>query len=359
MARLSGDEFAIYIHNILNTDAFRTTIIQRLQKFSNVVIEMPDGTDYRIRFSSGIAWYGADSINLEELIKFADFAMYESKHGIKGSTSEFNQKTYLEKKFIIDNKELINKLIEEEAVRFMYQPIVCLRTGEIAAYEALLRSQLPEFKSPLEILKVATSQYKLQALEMMLIANVLRDAYTKRAQLKDTKVFVNSIASQMIPESTFMKFKEIYGDFMHNIVVEITEEEDNTPEKMKEKIRHIRQIGMEVALDDFGSGYSNELRIISINPKFLKIDMELVQGISESKDKSVLCKNLIDYCHDRGIRVIAEGVEVKEDLEQIMLMGCDYVQGYFMARPNYEIKDIEEEKKEIIRSINKKRNLIP
>lgn len=339
-ARMSGDEFAVYLHGFDDYDQVRKMVNDHLESFKSVSIDLPDGTIQRVRFSSGIAWYGVDSTDISDLVKFADFAMYQAKHTMKGTLCEFDRSIYEEKIFMMENTEAINQLIEERLVEFMFQPIVSLKTGEIFAYEALMRSKLEVFKSPTEVLKVATAQFKLKELENMIVSKAIEDAYGKKEQINGAKIFINSITSQIMPEDIFDNIQDKYGDFLKQIVIEITEAEDNTPAKMRQKVAAIKKYGMDIAIDDFGSGYSNELRIIAINPDVVKLDLDLIQGIHSDKDKQVLCTNIITYCHSKDIEIVAEGVEDKEDLQKIIDIGADYVQGFYVLKPNYEIKTV-------------------
>lgn len=254
----------------------------------------------------------------------------------------------------MENREAINQLIEEQQVEFMLQPVVSLHTGETVAYEALMRSKMEMFKSPLEILKVAASQFKLNELEHMVVKKAVADVYERRNELGDAQIYINSITSQILPVEIFEELSEKYGDFIKRIVIEITEAEDNTPEKMRQKVSIIKEYGMQIAIDDFGSGYSNELRIIAINPDVVKIDMKLLNGISLDKDKQLLCQNIINYSHSKNILIVAEGIEHYEDLEKICELGADCVQGFYVAKPSFGVSQISKERHNEILQLNQK-----
>lgn len=350
VARNSGDEFIIYIHGFNTIDGAREVIKKEYSNFQNEHIELPNGEKQRIRFSMGVAWYPQNADNVQELIQLADFAMYEAKHKAKGTVKEFDPVTYNKNIHILENREAINKLLDEKLIYFMYQPIVDLKSGEVFAYEALMRSKISEFKSPKEILDVASAQSKLGKLEEVVILSVIEDISNRRSEFGDSKIFINSITNQSVSKEQYEELKIKYGNLLENIVLEITEAEDDTPEQMHEKVSAVKDCGMIIAIDDFGSGYSNEMRIVSIQPNIIKIDMELIQGIHKNPDKEKLVYNLVSFCHEKDIDVVAEGVEELEDLEKIMSIGVDYVQGYFMARPDSEVKDILEDKKEIIKN---------
>ncbi|MGD9560306.1 MAG: EAL domain-containing protein, partial [Oscillospiraceae bacterium] len=142
-------------------------------------------------------------------------------------------------------------------------------------------------------------------------------------------------------EEDLLFISRCYPHLFSNIVIEITEAESDSPEKFQRKLGFIKEHGMQLAIDDFGSGYSNELRILSMNPDIIKVDMALIQGIHENQDQQQLVANLISFCHPRGIRLIAEGVETSEDLAAIIRLGVDYVQGYYTGRPAFEFVPVD------------------
>lgn len=355
VARISGDEFAIFIHGYQEKAEVQDILNEKFASFEGATIEVPDGSEQKIRFSTGIAWYPNDGQSISELIKHADFAMYEAKHNSKGSVKEFDRQVYDENVFMMENREAINQLIEQNMVSFMFQPIVDIKTGDVTAYEALMRSKHDAFKSPIEILKVAKAQFKLNKLEKMLITKAIGLAYDIREQLDGRRVYINSITSQSIAEEDYDELKEKYGDFLTSIVIEITEAEDNTPERMNKKVSLLRGCGMQLAIDDFGSGYSNETRITSISPDIVKIDMALVMGISKDEYKRLLVSNIVSFSHSKNIQVIAEGVDNSEDFETILSLDVDYVQGFYTATPSFELqKSIPDSVKEQINKLNEK-----
>lgn len=351
-ARMSGDEFAIYVHNFETKEQVLDIIDRRFEEFKKTSINLPDGSIQKISFSTGISWYFEDSCDITKLVKYSDFSMYEAKQTVKGSIKQFDINSYNQKIFMMENTEAINQLIFEKQVDFMFQPIICLKTGEILAYEALMRSKLDAFKSPLEILKVATAQYKLTELENMIICKAIEEAYEHRAEIGSRQIFINSITSQTLPKDVFEELKNKYGDFLTQIVIEITEAEDNTPEKMRQKVSSLRDCGMQIAIDDFGRGYSNELKIVSINPDIVKIDMILVQDLHNDSDKRMLCATIISHCHSKNIKVIAEGIEKFEDLQSIISLDVDMVQGFYLMKPSFAIKTSAKDKQQEIIDIN-------
>ncbi len=351
-ARMSGDEFAIFLYGYQSKDEMRKVIDETIEHCKGYTIDLPDGSIQKIRFSSGVSWYPSDATDVDQLVKFADFAMYEVKHDLKGSLIEFDRKVYDEKLHLMENREIINKLIEERQIYFVFQPIVDLKTGEIYGYEALMRSKLPDFKSPLEILRVAEAQYKLNELENMIMPLVIKETYNRRDELADARIFINSITSQLISMQSYSEITHKYGDFLNRFVVELTASEDRTHEQTMHKLSLIRKCSMKIALDDFGKAYCNEMRILDMNPDIIKIDMSLLQGIATDKDKQLLCNNIITYSHSKNTTLVAEGIEEYEDMKQLMHMGVDYIQGFYIAKPSPNFQPIDPIIKSQIQDIN-------
>lgn len=351
IARISGDEFAVYTHGFSSKEEMQELIKERFTDNESFTFATPDGVVRRIRSSTGIAWFPEDSRDVSELLKLADYAMYEVKHSDKGGISEFNRSSYHKNAYLLDNRDSINVLLDERRIRFAYQPIVDLKTGEIFAYEMLMRPTIDDFKSPLEVLTVARNQSKLGKLEKLIMFQAFESIRANQEELKDVKLFINSIPSQILPNHDLEVLKKNYSDLFHKIVIEVIEIESESPAQMQIKIDKAREMGMMLAIDDFGSGYSNEMRILSIQPEIIKIDMEMVQGVHKDPDKEALIANLLGFCQSRGSRVIAEGIEDAEDLKTIIKLGVDFVQGYYTGKPNFEVKDIGEDIKQEIRSL--------
>lgn len=334
VARISGDEFAIYLHGFSSRAEARKLINRQFKLCERYELTTPDGSSHRIRFSSGIAWYPDDSNEVTDLLKLADFAMYEAKRKEKGVVYEFNKQSYDSKFYLLENREAIHHLIDERLIHFNFQPIVDLRTGSIYAYEALMRSSSDAFKGPLEILAVATAQSQLAQLERLVYSVVLETLDRHIDELTGLHIFINSIPSHLISQEELMALGEYYGYLFPQLVVEVTERESGSlEEKFSDPLSFLRTYGMKLALDDFGSGYSSESRILTIQPNIVKIDMVLIQGIHSNLDKQQLITNLVYFCHSRNILLVGEGVEDEADLEKLIELNVDLVQGFYVAKP--------------------------
>lgn len=313
----------------------------------------PDGKAHRVRSSAGLAWYPDDSDNITDLLKLSDYAMYEAKHNRKGTMFEFDQESYKENAYLLENREAINRLLDEGLIRFAFQPIVDLATGEIYAYEALMRPLLDNFQSPLEILSVAASQSKLNQLERLVIFTAFDYVRDHLDEIGQRRIFINSIPSQKLPPEDIQQMHQRYPEeVFRRVMIEITEDVDYSPQLLDDKVQSVRGMGLPIAIDDFGSGYSNEMRILALEPDVVKIDMGIIRGIHADPNKQQLVANIVGFCKPKGISMVAEGVEDAEDLMEVTRQGIDYVQGYYTARPNFELKELAPDVVEFIKAMH-------
>lgn len=358
-ARRSGDEFITIIHGFDTVKEIESIVDDMWNAAQNKEIILQDQRRYKIRFSMGRAWYPKDAVDFDTLFLYADFAMYTVKNSRKGTRADFDQETYQEKRILLQGHEAFNNLLEQQLVKYMLQPIVRTSDGSIFGYEMLMRSELEIFKSPKDILKIAHSQSKLYDIEVMTWFVAMKTFVSKikeGACQRDSKVFINSIANQIMNEDIMEQFMDTYKEYLPNIVCEVTEDEKEHEWMTAEKVRNIRNWGGLVAVDDYGCGYSSESALLSISPDVVKIDISIVRGIHQDDDRKRLVANLVLYAKERGIMVLGEGVETKEEMETLISLGVHFLQGYYVAAPSYEGKSPEPEVCEEIKNYSKKFN---
>ncbi|MBS5021610.1 MAG: bifunctional diguanylate cyclase/phosphodiesterase [Firmicutes bacterium] len=330
--RRSGDEFYAFIYGYDSVEAVKKDVKQIYLAFKNGFVTVPGGDNIRVRISGGVSLFPQDSQSHEQLMRFADFAMYEIKTTAKGELAYYDSNTYLKNSFLLGSKEDLFNLLENELVEFHYQPIVSLQTGEIYGYETLMRSLLPIFKSPQDIFNVAQFHYRLGQLEKLTFFKGIRDFEALRMP-PSVRLFINSVPSQDLKDEEWRELKDKYSrDFQH-IVVEFTEYERASYNAMQHKLNHIRDCGARIALDDYGTGYNGEAVLLEFFPDFIKIDMLLVRNVNKDNERQKIISNLVSFAKERKMLCIAEGVETQEELETVIRLGCDFVQGYYIAKP--------------------------
>ena len=247
--------------------------------------------------------------------------------------------------------ETVERILIENSLTYVFQPIVEAKGGTIFAYEALMRSGIPKL-SPLKILKYAESLGRLGDIEKSTFINVLGIIEENEKLFEGKKVFINSIPGISLEDSDREKIVKGISKNPDRVVVEITESAEMEDEDFKRFKHFTRDNGVKIAVDDYGTGYSNISNLLRYMPEYVKIDRALITNIQNDMNKQHFVREIVKFCHDGDIKALAEGVETSEELAMVMNLGVDLIQGYYTARPNAEIiPEIDEGiKSEIVRN---------
>lgn len=336
MARISGDEFYLFFYGYDTAEDIQKVLINLKHEVDSTTIELPDKQVMKVRMSGGIAKYPEDSESYEELLRYSDFAMYKVKHSGKGEIGCFRQDEYHSEEWFIRKKAKLTELIENQEVEYYFQPIIDASTGEIFAYEALMRSGYADFEGPDSILELAKRDGRLNQIEEMTWMKGLErfTEYIKRGAIPDNcRVFINSIPDQSMAPDKLEKIEQRFGEFLHLVVMELTEETKGSQEIFDLKNSYIRKWNAQIALDDYGSGYNSEQSLLNYVPDYIKIDLTLIRNIDADKDRKAIVASVIEYAHERKMKIIAEGIETWEEAVTVSGLGVDYMQGFYFARP--------------------------
>lgn len=253
-----------------------------------------------------------------------------------------------------EERKLVAKILNDDLLTYHFQPIVSAKTGEIVAYEALMRYEGGVKISPITILNHAAAMGRLDDVERHTMYNLFRFMHEHKKEMSDKQLYINSIPSCTLPEKDFEELCTTYSDIVSKIVIEFTEETEASKEQLEIVLDRRRRYGFGIAIDDYGTGYSNISNLLTFMPNCIKIDRSLIMNIHEDKRRQHFVKNIIDYAMDNHFKVLAEGVEKIEELRMLSGMGIDLIQGYFTARPAPEpIKSIRPDIKEQIRECNR------
>ena len=335
VARLSGDEFMLLFYGYPGREQIREKVRILSDAMQKSVAVLPGGSELRISISGGMAWYPEDSRDMETLKKYADFALYQVKHSHKGCLQEFSMESYRREAQTAQLRRDFQQLLTEERVYYMFQPIFSAYDGRVMAYEALMRSDMERLRSPATIMNLAREQGALQEIERLTFFKSLETFDHLRSEglvRRDALLFINSIASIALPQEDCEYMDSRWHELLRQVVIEITEEEAIDREAMEAKRRAPSSSGM-FALDDYGSGYSNEGSLLELSPRFIKVDLTIIRGIDTDPDKQQIVQNIVAYAHPRSMQIIAEGVETAEELKKVLELGVDGLQGYFLAKP--------------------------
>lgn len=296
---------------------------------------LPNGKQLHISISGGIAWYPTDGHDLLTLKKYADFAMYQVKHSHKGRMCDFDIGSYHQEAYAAQTQQDFERLLQEELVSYHFQPIYSARSGRVAAYEALMRVDLPTLHSPAQVMQLAHETGRLYEIERITVFHSSEIFQRMQAQgllQSDALLFINSIANVSLTVEDVEEYAQRYPELLKRLVVEITEQEDLDRACLERK-RNVPGFSGSFALDDYGSGYSNELNLLELSPRYIKIDISIVRGIDTDRDKQQIVSNIVAYAHARSMQLIAEGIETEAQLRTVIGLGVDLLQGYYLSRP--------------------------
>ena len=354
-ARLSGDEFLVLFHGYRSRDAVREKIDCLTKAMQQSVALLPSGNALHISLSGGIAWYPDDGQDWETLKKYADFAMYQVKHSHKGRMCDFDIGSYHQEAYAAQTQQDFELLLQEELVSYHFQPIYSARSGRVAAYEALMRVDLPTLHSPAQVMQLAHETGRLYEIERITVFHSSEIFQRMQAQgllQSDALLFINSIANVSLTVEDVEEYAQRYPELLKRLVVEITEQEDLDRACLERK-RNIPGFSGSFALDDYGSGYSNEKTLLELAPAYIKLDLSIIRDIDSDPDKQQIVENIVSYAHQRGMKIIAEGLETPAELLKVLELDVDLLQGYFLAKPSAVPKPVSAESVAVIERFRK------
>ncbi|MCM1272943.1 MAG: EAL domain-containing protein [Clostridium sp.] len=235
------------------------------------------------------------------------------------------------------NVDVVSDILDNNRLTYHFQPIVDARTGEIFAYEALMRSNTEQFVSPLEILKFAEYLGRLYDVERATFLNVLECIENHEEEFIGKKIFINSIPGNRLKPDDFEMVKDRLEKYSGKVVIELTEQAELDDDELAKMKADYERVGVETAVDDYGTGYSNVTNLLRYMPNCVKIDRMLLSNIQLSPQKQHFVKEIIEFAHDNNIKTLAEGVETSEELKMVISLGVDLIQGFYTAKPSAEI----------------------
>lgn len=245
---------------------------------------------------------------------------------------------------------VVNEILDSNRLNYHFQPIVSATDGEIYAYEALMRVDINPYIDPPTVIRYAALSERLSDVEYETFINVIGVVERRKDIFNGAKkVFINSIPGQRIPDEKLEDLKKRIKNLPGTVVIELTEQSELTDGELGRLNELYSDMGVDTALDDYGTGYSNITNLLRYMPRYVKIDRMLLSEIQNSPQKQHFVKDIISFSHDNNIITLAEGVETSEELRTVIMLGVDLIQGFYTARPAAEIiESIDEDiKKEI------------
>jgi len=339
VARLGGDEFTVMLLGVS-----RLEDAVRLAERVVATLARPYMIADELTFTSaslGVTLYPDDGATVETLLRNADQAMYEAKRAGRNCIRAFAAPLQIA---TATHASLVNDLhsaLAQDELELHYQPIVEMRTGRIVKAEALARWRHPRFGDvpPGDFIPIAEDTGLIFEIGDWAFRRAADQALRWRLAFDPNfQVSVNVSAAQFTRgEGAVASFERCVarpGLGPGAIVVEITESLlIDAREEVREAFGRCRRAGIEIALDDFGAGYSSLAYLKDFDISYLKVDRAFVSHLTERPRDFAICEAVVAMAHKLGIRVVAEGVETPAQRDLLAGADCDYGQGYLFARP--------------------------
>lgn len=340
LARVGGDEFAILLH-ALNAGYTPIEVASRLQTTLTQPIEYHKH-QLLLTFSLGIALSQPDySYKPDDLLRDAQIAMYHAKARGKAQHEVFAVGMHEQVLGRMQLETDLRRAIEHQEFVLHYQPIVSLETGQIAGFEALVRWQHPQqgMIAPSEFIPVAEDTGLIVPLGRWILEAACRQMHNWHNLFPAVPLLisVNLSPAQFVQPNLVQEIEDIIqntGLNPQSLKLEITE--SMMMERVEEVIAvllKLKSLHLKLGIDDFGTGYSSLSYLHRFPVDTLKVDRSFVNRMEEVGSNAEIVHTIINLGHSLGLNVIAEGVEQQIQLDMLRQLGCEYAQGYFLAKP--------------------------
>ncbi|KUO96042.1 bifunctional diguanylate cyclase/phosphodiesterase [Ferroacidibacillus organovorans] len=336
--RLGGDEFALLSSDPTNCEEALAFAQQVLDLFS--VPFSVDGITLFVTASIGVSWYPECAVQLQELLRYADMAMYSAKHAGGNRIMCFDPKQEAEMRERLILEKQLRSALENQELEIYYQPKILVKDGSIQSIEALTRwrDASGEWISPERFISIAEESALIVTLGRWVLLSACRQFVNwERSGKAPELLSVNVSPKQFQLGNMVQTIREVIeetGMDPRRLAIEITEGLlMNNSMEIAEELRQIRSLGIKIAIDDFGKGFSSLSYLHLFQPTHLKIDKSFIDNMLYDSGQMSIVSAVIHLAHNLKMAVIAEGVENMEQFNRLKAEGCDYVQGYLFAKP--------------------------
>ncbi len=340
VARLGGDEFAILLENITEL-SHAIEVAERIKKKLSIPIDIK-GHEVFASVSIGITLGTDEYERSEQVLRDADIAMYEAKGQGKSSYEIFDAKMHAN---IMDRMQLetdLRKAIELNEFTLYYQPIMNLKTQQLTGFEALVRWNHPKrgLIYPLEFIPLAEENNLIYPIGEWILREACRELkllQTQHPTVPPLTMSINISRKQFSREDLAEKLSGYLAEFgvdPHTLALEITESMimQNVDVAVK-TMKQLRTMGVQLHIDDFGTGHSSLSYLHQFPVNALKIDRSFINRLSADGTNNEIITSIISLAKSLNCDVIAEGVEMEHQLSNIQELRCGYGQGFLFARP--------------------------
>jgi diguanylate cyclase (GGDEF)-like protein/PAS domain S-box-containing protein len=339
-ARLGGDEFAVLLERVTDAEAAETVAGRILD-----MLHRPFGLNGRtipIKSSIGVAVAQPGALDVDELLRNADVAMYAAKAGGKDRFELFRPDMHADMLQRLELEAELRHATDRGELVLHYQPIVELVSGRITRVEALVRWNHPTrgLLPPLAFIPLAEERGMIGPIGRWVLLEACQQARRWQDRFPDAPplaLHVNLSGRQLEEQSLVdevVQALEASRLVPRLLTLEITETVLMTDiETMSRRLRELKGLGVLLAIDDFGTGYSSLSYLRRFPIDMLKIDKAFVDGIGRGREDTALVHAIINLSHTLQLHTVAEGIEQPEQAAQLAALGCQDGQGYHFARP--------------------------
>ncbi|MHC8317018.1 putative bifunctional diguanylate cyclase/phosphodiesterase [Pseudomonas sp. LB3P31] len=338
IARLSGDEFAVLFDSYASLSSL-VRVATRLSAKLRLPVNI-EGHELVVNASMGISMLPDNAREISALVSQSNMAMQHAKH-LGGNNFQFYteslQASTLER---LQLENQLRKAIEKKQLKVFYQPKLCLASGRLNAAEALVRWDHPTRGRvpPAEFIGLAEETGLIGAIgEFVLRQACWQACEWQRQGLEPIRVSVNLSVHQLRQGKLVSLVRQVLeetGLAPQYLELELTESQLlDSVEHIISTFQQLRGLGVKLAIDDFGTGYSSLSYLKRIPVDYVKIDQTFIRGLGEGQMDAAITRAIIAMAHGLSLKVVAEGVERREQLEFLRRERCDEVQGYLISRP--------------------------
>ena len=340
LARLGGDEFVIVAEGVADEEA-ALELGERIAEAGREPLRV-DGEEFVATWSVGVSTTADALHSPEELLQEADLALYRAKDRGRDRTEVFDEELRTTAVGRLSTERMLRRAIDEDRLRVHYQPIVDVGSGRVVSAEALVRVFDPDagLLEPEVFLEVAEETGLLVTMDAWVMERAIEQAAAWHARFGGAGfagIGIN-VTSRRLADAGFARevvaildAHELPRDYMH---VEITErvlmEASNSA---MTGLKALRDAGIPVGLDDFGTGFSSLSYLQQFPLDFVKIDRSFVAGLTRDGSRGAVVAAIVGLSHALGLFTVAEGVETNGQLTSLRSLGCDRAQGFLFARP--------------------------
>ena len=335
VARLGGDEFTVILDDIKDT-AYPSIVAQKIIDSLSQPVKLKDEIGY-IGASVGIAIFPDDATDKEELIKNADMAMYSAKTGGKNIYRYFTEDMNADAKERLELSNDLRNAINNNQLKLYYQPIIDVTTNTLNACEALVRWEHPKYGTiaPENFIKLAEEGGFMVQIGKWVIQRACQQLKVMEKLGLSVKIAVNISSKQLTQnhlEHTIKTLVKENGINPHLLELEVTESFLSENAKQVEiALGNLKKIGILTAIDDFGTGYSSLAKLKKLPISKLKIDKSFIDDIPNDEDDMQIAATIILLAKNLNLKVVAEGVETKAQVDFLKEHGCTLMQGYYFS----------------------------